>query len=99
MSLIDIFELAQELRAKGESFVLATVVAYKHPQSAKPGSKAIIRADGSITGWIGGGCVQPIVAREAKKILEQKKSRLVIISPDQHAHEKPWQGVHEFPMS
>src|SRR5262249_7950677 len=70
-----------------------------HPQSAKPGSKAIIRKDGSITGWVGGGCVRPIVTREARKILERKKSALVIISPEQHEHAEPWQGVHEFPMA
>ena len=49
-----------ELRAREEPFVLATVVAYKSPQSAKPGSKAIIKSNGSVIGWVGGGCVQPI---------------------------------------
>ena len=63
----DLLERAVELRAKGEPFVLATVVAYKRPQSAKPGSKAIISQDGVVTGWVGGGCVQPIVIREAQK--------------------------------
>ena len=53
--------------------MLATVVAYKSPQSAKPGSKAIIKADGEMIGWIGGGCVQPIVLREAKQALQTGK--------------------------
>ena len=61
----DIRDQAGRLRAEGEPFVIATVVAYKSPQSAKPGSKAIIRPGGSIGCWIGGGCVQPIVIREA----------------------------------
>jgi len=93
----DLLERAVELRAKGEPFVLATVVAYRRPQSAKPGSKAIISQDGVVTGWVGGGCVQPIVIREAQKVLEQRKPNLVIISPDStHAG---WDGVKEYLMT
>jgi xanthine dehydrogenase accessory factor len=62
----DILDQAGRLRGEEQPFVLATVVAYKSPQSARPGSKAIIRSDGTVTGWVGGGCVQPIVLREAK---------------------------------
>src|SRR6185295_4676129 len=93
----DIFEQAGQLRALEEPFVLATVVAYKSPQSAKPGSKAIIRSDGSMTGWVGGGCVQPIVLREARKVLESGKPKLLTISPDA-AHDD-WKGVESFRMA
>ena len=93
----NVLEEAVKLRAKGEPFVLATVVAYRRPQSAKPGSRAIIRPDGSITGWVGGGCVQPIVLREAKKALEEGKPSLIIISPD--SVNKDWQGVQEYLMA
>ena len=41
----DILDQAGRLRAEGEPFVIATVVAYKSPQSAKPGSKAIIKPE------------------------------------------------------
>ena len=92
-----ILERAIELRAKGERFVLATVVAYRHPQSAKPGSRAIIREDGRIDGWVGGGCVQPIIQREAKKVLQENKPALITISPD--AVQTDWQGIREYPMS
>jgi xanthine dehydrogenase accessory factor len=78
----DIMELADKLRADGEPFVIATVVAYKSPQSAKPGSKAIIKPDGSISGWIGGGCVQPIVIREAQEVMNTGKPKLVNISAE-----------------
>ncbi len=87
----DLLDQVDELRGQEEPFVLATVVAYKSPQSAKPGSKAIIRADDSVTGWVGGGCVQPIVLREAKKVLETGKPKLISISPE-FAHED-WKGV------
>lgn len=93
----DILDQCSELRAGEEPFVLATVVAYKSPQSAKPGSKAIIRSDGSITGWVGGGCVQPIVLREAKKVLQTGKPKLLSISPDV-AHED-WKGVESYRMT
>jgi xanthine dehydrogenase accessory factor len=93
----DLLERAVELRAKGEPFVLATVVAYKRPQSAKPGSKAIISQDGVVTGWVGGGCVQPIVIREAQKVLEQRKSNLIVISPD--STHPGWDGVKEYLMT
>src|SRR6476661_4079603 len=86
-----------DLRAREEPFVLATVVAYKSPQSAKPGSKAIIKADGSVTGWIGGGCVQPIVLREAKQALKTGIPKLLTISPDDPRDD--WKGVESFRMT
>src|SRR5262245_37156062 len=93
----DILEQADRLRAGGEPFVIATVVAYKSPQSAKPGSKAIIRPDGSISGWIGGGCVQPIVLREAQKALNTGKPKLISISPE--ATHGDWKGVEAYLMT
>lgn len=93
----DIPEMASRLRAEGEPFVIATVVAYKSPQSAKPGSKAIIKSDGSISGWIGGGCVQPIVVREAQKALNTGKPKLVSISPE--ATHGDWKGVEAYMMT
>ena len=86
-----------DLRAREEPFVLATVVAYKSPQSARPGSKAIIKADGSMIGWIGGGCVQPIVLREAKQALQTGSPKLLTISPD--APRDDWKGVQSFRMT
>ncbi|HKU73435.1 MAG TPA: XdhC family protein [Pyrinomonadaceae bacterium] len=85
------------MRAREEAFVLATVVAYKSPQSAKPGSKAIIRADGEMLGWVGGGCVQPIVVREAKQVLQTGKPKLLTISPDEPRDD--WKGVGSYRMS
>ncbi len=72
---------AAELTARGESFVVATVVRYIAPSSGKPGDKAIINAEGKIWGWIGGGCAQPVVIKEALKALQDGRARLVRISP------------------
>lgn len=94
MDLVDQFN---ELRAREEAFVLATVVAYKSPQSAKPGSKAIIKANGEMIGWVGGGCVQPIVLREAKQVLQSGKPKLLTISPDEPRDD--WKGVGSYRMT
>jgi len=94
---LDIHDQYDDLRAREEPFVLATVVAYKSPQSAKPGSKAIIKNDGSQIGWVGGGCVQPIVLREAKQALQTGQPKLLTISPD--APREDWKGVESYRMT
>ncbi len=96
--MTNVLDLWSDLRARGESFVLATVVAYKSPQSAKPGSRAIIKSDGSISGWVGGGCVQPIVLREAQLALQSGQPKLISISPDA-AHTDDWKGVESYRMT
>lgn len=95
--LMSILDQMTVLQAREEPFVLATVVAYKSPQSAKPGSKAIIKADGSSLGWVGGGCVQPIVLREAKQALQTGQPKLLTISPD--AARDDWKGVESYRMT
>ncbi len=93
----DLFQQLERLRENEEPFVLATVVAYKSPQSAKPGSKAIIKADGEMIGWVGGGCVQPIVLREAKQALQTGSPKLLTISPDEPRDD--WNGVKSYRMT
>ena len=94
---MNIEDQCNDLRGREEPFVLATVVAYKSPQSAKPGSKAIIKRDGTMLGWIGGGCVQPIVLREAKQALQTGSPKLLTISPDEPRDD--WKGVQSFRMT
>ena len=48
-------------------------------------------------GWIGGGCVQPIVLREAKQALQTGQPRLLTISPDEPRDD--WKGVQSFRMT
>ena len=70
-----VLDKAQELKAAGTAFALATVVRAESPTSAKPGAKAIVTAEGELMGWIGGGCAQPAVLDTAKKALEDGQSR------------------------
>lgn len=66
-----LLDLAYQLTQTGEPFVMATVVWCERPTSAKPGAQAIIQEDGQITGWIGGSCAQPVVLREAARVLRE----------------------------
>ena len=86
---------AAELLAKGEPFVTASVVRFQAPISGKPGDKAIIFSDGKMWGWIGGGCAQPVVIKEALKALADGKPRLVRISPTA----APEDGIVDYTMT
>ena len=86
---------ASELLAKGEPFAVAEVVRYLSPISGKVGDKAIILADGTLWGWIGGGCAQPVVVKEALKSLQDGRPRLVRISPSGSQEE----GIVAYNMS
>ena len=89
---------AVELRARRQSFVLATVVACRPPTAAYPGARAIIRPDGAFSGWVGGSCAQPIVVREALKAIEGGSPRLLRISPEPPPDDQREDGVLEFAM-
>jgi xanthine dehydrogenase accessory factor len=69
------------LRSEGCPFAVATVVRFQPPVSGRPGDKAIIETNGQISGWIGGGCTQPIVVQEALRAIENGKPKLVRIAP------------------
>jgi xanthine dehydrogenase accessory factor len=72
---------AGEMLASGQSFAIAEVVRDLKPISGKAGDRAIISADGTIWGWIGGGCAQPAVVKEALKALKDGRPRLLRLSP------------------
>jgi len=72
-----------ELRNAQEAFATATIVRRRIPSSGKPGDHAIITADGTIHGWIGGGCTRGIVLKEALLAIKERKARFVTISPEQ----------------
>ena len=93
------FEQASRLRAAGEPFALATVVACQRPTAAYPGAKALIKADGTLTGWVGGSCAQPTVIQEALKALADGQARLLRISPELQHSTVPQEGVYDFVMT
>jgi xanthine dehydrogenase accessory factor len=93
----NILERAAALKARGQPFVLATVVRCESPTSAKPGAKAIVDASGQIDGWIGGGCAQPAVIATAKQALADGEARLIRVSPTKGAGSEP--GIVDFGMT
>jgi xanthine dehydrogenase accessory factor len=78
----DLLRRTSELAAGGVPFALATVVRVETPSSARPGHRAIVYRDGSMEGWIGGGCATPTVRREAILALAGGAPRFVRITPD-----------------
>jgi xanthine dehydrogenase accessory factor len=88
---------AAELRSHEQPFATAVVVRCVPPVSGKPGDKAIIEVDGSVWGWIGGGCVQPLVVREALKAIAEGKPRLVRVAPSKTV--EPEEGTVSYTMT
>lgn len=94
----DILAQAQQLRAEGRAFALATVVAVRQPTSGTPGARAIILPDGRIEGWVGGHCAQPAVTRQGLEALTDGTARLLVLSPKVQEPGAIRDGVVEAPM-
>lgn len=95
----NIFVKASHLRADGTPFVLATVVASYAPQSVRPGAKAIIHEDGTLDGWVGGGCVRPVILQEAAEALVDGRPRLVRMNVGNATAPVRHGDVREYPMT
>lgn len=93
------FARAAELEAAGRSFAVATVVAVQRPTSARPGASGIVHPDGSIEGWVGGSCAQPVVIREALRALADGQPRLLRLSKEAPAEGRRGDGVVELVMT
>lgn len=58
MKSADLLELSRELTRQCQPHAWITVISVTSPSSAYVGAQAIVRSDGDLSGWIGGGCVQ-----------------------------------------
>jgi xanthine dehydrogenase accessory factor len=88
----DLARRAQELAAEGTAFVTATVVRAQRPTSVKAGDVALVLADGTIEGFVGGVCAQQSVRVYALKTIEAEEALLVRIVPDGPIGEDPATG-------
>ena len=95
----DVLALAVLLRGRDEPFAVATVVRCERPTSAKPGAKALIRGDGTITGWVGGACAEPVVVREALGALRDGQPRLIGLRGDGGASLGRTEGIVPYAMT
>lgn len=74
----DIYRHIEQAIASGRPFAVATVIAVRGSSSAKPGSKALIDAEGrNVFGWVGGGCADAYVRSQAREAMAQGCPRIV----------------------
>ena len=88
--MVTIASRAEELTRTGVPFVQATVVRAQEPTSAHPGDRAIILADGTMEGFVGGQCAAGSVRTAALGVLDTGRSVLLRVLPD---------GTDSFPES
>jgi xanthine dehydrogenase accessory factor len=78
---------AEQLLAEREPFVHATVVRASRPTSVRPGDSALVRADGTIEGFVGGACAQESVRLYAARALEADEALLLRLVPGEEGEE------------
>jgi xanthine dehydrogenase accessory factor len=78
----ELLTLASTLAAREEAFALVTVVRREPPSSVRVGDAALVTRDGNYHGWVGGGCTQSTVLREALRAIADGEPRLLSLSPD-----------------
>jgi xanthine dehydrogenase accessory factor len=99
MEGMGVLEDMGELTRRGEAFALATVVWRQPPSSSQPGARAIITAEGELRGWIGGACAEPVVIREAQRVIAEGTARLLLLgTPEQFGGAVP-DGMTVIPIS
>jgi xanthine dehydrogenase accessory factor len=77
----DLAERVDALRAARKPFVHATVVRAAAPTSVRPGDAAVVLADGTIHGFVGGVCAQSSVRLHAVRALETGETILLRLVP------------------
>ncbi|GAA4355907.1 XdhC family protein [Angustibacter luteus] len=75
-----------ELTSARVPFVHATVVRAQEPTSARPGDDAVVHADGTIEGFVGGHCAQGSVRTAALQALADGDPVLLRVLPDDAEH-------------
>jgi len=94
----DVLDQAREMARRGEEFALATVVWRAGPSSGQPGARALITASGQLYGWIGGACAEPVVVREAQRVIAEGKAKLLALGPADTFASLP-EGMVAIPIS
>src|SRR4051812_30999343 len=77
----DLVTHMQRLLEAREPFVHATVVRAAAPTSVRPGDAAVVLADGTIHGFVGGVCAQSSVRLHAVRALETGETILLRLVP------------------
>ena len=74
--------------------VVATVIGTKGSTPQKPGSKLLVRSDGSGVGTLGGGCVEGDIWFAASELLKRGRAgRVPRVSAQRRSSGRGWAGV------
>jgi len=82
---VDVYEELVRLRRLGQKCALATIVEARGSIPSYEAAKLLVREDGSITGTIGGGCVEAEVWNAAREALETGQPRRLTFNLGQDA--------------
>ena len=82
---MDIYDEIVRLRRQGHKCALATIVQVNGSIPSYESAKILVREDGSMTGTIGGGCVEAEVWNAAREVIETEKPRHLSFSLGQDA--------------
>jgi len=93
----ELLTLASTLAAREEPFALVTVVRREAPSSVRVGDAALVTGDGKYHGWVGGGCTQSTVVREALRAIANGEPRLLSLCPEPASEQRT--GVAAFPIT
>jgi xanthine dehydrogenase accessory factor len=83
MIVEELADRASGLVSERAQFVLATVVRARRPTSVRPGDTAIVLADGTIEGFVGGVCAEASVRLHALRALETGEALLLRLVPSE----------------
>ena len=72
---MDIYEQIVALRRQGRRGAVATITTVRGSIPSFQTAKMLVRDDGSISGTIGGGCVEAEVWQAAREVMEEEKPR------------------------
>ncbi len=72
---MDLFEEIVRMRKAGQRGALATIVHTNGSIPSYESSRMLVREDGSVSGTIGGGCVEAEVWAAAKEVMQQEQPR------------------------
>ncbi len=81
----DIIDCMARMKGEEQPFAVATVVHVQGGASAREGAKAVVRGDGSVVGWVGGGCTLGAVKKTAARALVDGRARFIKVRPQDGA--------------
>jgi xanthine dehydrogenase accessory factor len=82
---VDLFEEIVKMRRAGQRAALATIVHTNGSIPSYESSRMLVREDGSISGTIGGGCVEAEVWAAAKDVMQMESPRKMIFNLNNEA--------------